>query len=217
MSLILKVDAQKFRRKLLDKISYNYRKAYPQIKKAIRGFVADELNQAYFAHPTVKSIEGGDLRAEFGLQFAQVKARAIYEALLKSLRVNLSSNKKDSLLNIRIEMARSDFQDILNLSEAYQTWTDAGGDTVKGEPLPWLEWLLLEGDSLVIADYRFSTAQLGRSNLPGIMVAGRGWRVPTEHSGTYQSNFITEILDKVGGEVDKKLWRIVRPVLTRTF
>lgn len=217
MSLILKVDSQKLRRKLAENISYNYRKAYPQIKKAIRRLVAEELENAYFKHPTVKSIEGGDLRAEFGLQFAQVKARAIYEALIKSLEVSLSSNKKDSLLNVKIEMARSDFQDVLNLDEAYQTWTDAGGDTVKGEPLPWLEWLLLEGDSLVVADYRFSTAQTGRSNLPGIMVAGKGWRVPTEHSGTYQQNFITEVLDEVGKEIDKKLWRIVRPVLTRTF
>lgn len=217
MSLFARFDAQKIRRKLIESVSYNYRKAYPRIKKAIRRLIAEELNDAYFSHPTVKSIEGGDLRAELGLQFAQVKSRAIYEALLKSLQVTLNSNKKDSLLNISIEMARSDFQDVLNLSEAYQVWTDAGGDTVKGEPLPWLEWLLLEGDSLVVADYRFSTSQLGRSNLPGIMVAGRGWRVPSEHSGTYQQNFITEILENVGKEVDKKLWRTVRPVLTQNF
>ena len=215
MSLFLKTSAQEFRKKIIESIKYNYRKVYPQIKKAVRSLVVDEFNTAYFSHPTVRSLQTGDLKAEFGLQFAPVKVFQIYEAFVKSLQVNIGADKTNSVLNMRIEMARSDFQDALRLDAAYQTWTDSAGQTVVGEPLPWLEWLITEGDNLIISDYRFSTRVTGRSNLPGIMVPGAGWRVPSEHSGTLEHNFLTEVFDKVREGVDKKLWRTVRLVLTR--
>lgn len=214
MSLILKTTSQKFRQRIIQDIKSKYRSLYPKLKKEIRALIVEEFNIAYFSHPTVLSLQNGDLRAELGLEFSRVKVYSIYEILRNTLKVNISSDVPNSMLNVRIEMAPSEFQEVLRSEAAQQVWTDARGEVVKGEPLPWLEWLLESGDSL-IADYHFSTKSVGRSSMEGIMLPGGSWRVPEQHSGTLQSNFLTEIFDKVREGVDKKLWRTVRRVLTR--
>lgn len=217
MSLVLRTTKQQFRQKVMENYRYNYRRLVPQIKKAVRSLINDELREAFFSHHTVISLQNGALRSQLGLQEPAVKLYEIFSALATSLDVRVKSNRQDHVLNLSIELGRSDFQDILRLSAAYQDWTGADGEGIRGEPLPWLEWLLEEGDNVIIADFRYSVIRTGRSNLPGIMIPGKGWRVPTEHSGTLTSNFITEILAVLGERMDKKLWAIVRRVLTQGY
>lgn len=92
----------------------------------------------------------------------------------------------------------ADFDDILALPEA-SYFTD------KQQLIPWLQWLIIEGDKVIVRDYDFSVRnnRFSRTGL-GIMVegAGRRWKVPAEFSGTVQNNFITRALRDADREIE---------------
>ena len=221
MRLFSNFSENKIRRKVEENLRANYRRSYPAIKRAIKRLVEEAIRNAFNDNQTVQDLRGAtDLVAQLGLTDNLQKVAAIRDALTKGLNISVSADK--GLLRIRLEVGQKDFSDILGLPAAYQEWTDATGTTEKGPPLPWLEWLLLEGDQPIITNSYFSKSQgTGRTGLPGTMAENRGgkkgWRVPPAYSGIASANFITDIFKKVQLEVSKKLWATVRPVLTRTF
>jgi len=65
--------------------------------------------------------------------------------------------------------------------------------TEKGQVLPWLDWLLVFGDTIEISEYEIKfQAGKGRS-ARAIMIADNAgsWRVPPEFSGTLNDNWLT--------------------------
>lgn len=219
--LLSNFSENKIRRKVEDNLRAQYRRSYPAIKRAIKNLIEQEVRAAFNRDDTVRALRGASpLVAELGLTDNLQKVAAIRDTLLKGLTINITADK--GLLRIRLEIGEGDFSDILSIAEAYQEWTNAAGTEEKGPPLPWLEWLLLEGDNNIIADHYFSTNNIGRTGLPGVMLPNKDggaqkWRVPPEHSGVSTNNFITDIFKVVAERVNKKLWATVRPVLTRDF
>jgi hypothetical protein len=83
-----------------------------------------------------------------------------------------------------------DFSDILAMMEA-------SVDTEKGQILPWLEFLLLRGDQIIISQYDIKMETgTGRSG-KAIMVKGsaKAWRVPPEYSGVAGDNWLTRYFE----------------------
>ena len=56
--------------------------------------------------------------------------------------------------------------------------------------LKWLDWLLFEGDRIIVGTFHFEGSSKGRSEL-GTMKTGGSFRVPPYYSGTANSNFVT--------------------------
>lgn len=216
MSLYGSFSNHKVKKQLLDKVRANYRKTYPAIKQAIKELVETELRKAFNKSDTVKALRNGKLVSELGLVDSIAKVAKIRDTLIKGMIINLSANKSDALIEIKLAIGEDDFSDILEIDAAFQEWTDAKGEEILGPPLPWLKWLLIQGDFNIVNYYFTKKSGVGRTGEKGIMVEKEGahWRVPPEHAGTIDENFITKIFKEVGVGVQKKLWQIVRPVLT---
>lgn len=200
----------------MDSIRSDYRKKYAAVKRAIKELVETELKKAFNKSDTVKALRNGELVSQLGLVNSIAKVAKIRDALIAGMTININTNKSTSLIEIKLAVGEEDFSDILEIEAAYQEWTDAKGEEILGPPLPWLSWLLIEGDFNITNYYFTKQRGVGRTGEKGIMVGKEGahWRVPPKHAGTRDGNFITEIFKSVSAGVDKKLWPIVRPVLT---
>jgi len=101
------------------------------------------------------------------------------------------------------QLIRADFSDVL--------YTDFAAvvDLARGYTLPWLEWLLLEGNKILVPNHSVVIGP-NRGSRTGyaVMREGRGsWKVPSEFSGTFRDNWITRAIDKGMGDVESLLDR----------
>jgi len=81
--------------------------------------------------------------------------------------------------------------------------------TEKGANLRWLEWLLKEGDRIVVIGYRYQPSEDGRAG-GGTMLSGSGFRVPPQFSGTVEDNFITRAFSGRSSELSQLLSGVFR-------
>lgn len=89
-----------------------------------------------------------------------------------------------------LNIVKSDYSALLGLDVASFT-------SENGFDIPWLEWLLLGGESMIIADYTFIGKKDPRWSRTGtgIMVhSQRGFHVDGQYAGTQQDNWITRAL-----------------------
>ena len=205
---------KKFKREIQQRIREQYRRILPKVRRKVKELFTTEFSRIFYENEVVRALIYGDLIQELGLEEPNQKVAAIKNAIINGLEITTSS--KDSI-SISIKMGDSFFADVLALEAAHQRWTDATGSVIKGPPLPWLEWLITEGDNFIIVDFHYSESITGRSGYAGVMRRGGRWRVPPEYSGTINDNFLTDIFKELGEVIEKKLWQTVRPVLTQDF
>lgn len=212
----------------------NIKESVPQINKLMRNALMQELNKKFTANvaqslvnsikddikllllktPEAQSLLSGELRGQFGIPFG-------YEDnFVKSIISTIADNIQLDFKPIRLVgttkidggftfyVARSDFKDILDLPQA-QIVTD------KNDILPWLEWLLLKGDKIIISDYSLYFAPRGSRSHSYIMIENHGefWKVPSEFAGTIKNNWITRALD----EKTKNISQIIANKLEKVF
>ncbi|MDA9779048.1 hypothetical protein N9D38_11445 [Rubripirellula sp.] len=153
-----------------------------RLENAIRNWVMDS--------DTIQSLMENkhfSLKAKFGL--TDVDAQQAVNDLTIAIGRCLRAEIRDSAKSIEVEFSfvRSDFSDLLSLSSSSFM-------TEKGKDIPWLNWLLTQGDRVVVADYRYIPADNGRSGY-GIMIGGKSFRVPPQFSGTPENNFVNRLFD----------------------
>lgn len=142
------------------------------------------------------------LDAHFGIPREQLASKL--ESLL-SIWANEISIKAEAvkflgdtfIMTYKIEAIRADWADVLS-SDAGVTW-NYSRNYPAGLRLPWLEWLLVSGDQLVIDGYTidfgdYPSPKPSRSG-KAIMRPKLSWRIPTGF-GPFNSdnNFITRAL-----------------------
>lgn len=219
MTLINKTNSRKFRQGLISQVRQRYRSVYPRIKSVLKDYFDQEMTKQFYANETVQSCINGVLRAELGLNVPEASLAVILQKMLSTLTINVSAPKDEkSILRITVQAVREDLEDLLGLAAGKQDWTDRRGTEIRGEPLPWLEWLLVEGGNVIISDYVVNkSGALGRSGMPALMEEkpGKFWKVPARFQGTRTDNFILDIVDKVEKALKKNLWQIVLPVLAQ--
>ena len=136
------------------------------------------------------------LNATFGLLPGQasVAINHIIKAVAGSIVINIKKFDKNYKGGINFYIQPEDFNNLLALNSGYIQNTD--------QALPWLDWLLLKGDSVIIVGYTYIPTRGGRSG-GGIMGAGSSWRVDPRFSGTANNNFITRALSGREREIQK--------------
>lgn len=186
------------------KIVDSYNQIYDNINSAIQKEIKSNLNKsitkirADIINLTIKALEdcpeiislkSGKLKIDFGLNYDPT-LEIIY-AIANSVDVkikntNIGKSGLQSLLTIYIQ--RSDFKNLLSLEVANVI-------TEKGVQLPWLEWLLLVGDAVLISEYgvKYGAFEASRSG-GGIMIPVGVFQVDSAFSGTADNNFITRAL-----------------------
>lgn len=181
-----------------DEINTAFQKALPSIDIAIKN-----RSRVFFeTSKEAQALINGPLDKHFGIPQgeASVRVGSIIQTIINNISTRLikvSVKGKSLTGGIEIGVLQSDFKDVLSNSEAVII-------TDNGEKLPWLEWLLLRGDNIIISDHvikfgNFNSSSFINSRSGGaIMIekAGGFWRVPPKYSGTIRKNWLTRsILD----------------------
>ena len=190
----LLIDAQNFFDNIYNKIS----ESIPEI---IINHIIDQ--------PEYDALISGTLQYEFGLPDPSARLQEIIETIrngsfVKYKPVSIKSSKLVG--EITIEMIKKDFSDLLSLGSSTLI-------TEKGDRLNWLQWLLLEGDSVIVSDYFFVLGPNNNSRTGfGIMkqFGGGFWRVPPEYAGSINNNWITRAINSAIGDIDTEINKLFK-------
>lgn len=181
-------------------IADEFNDALGKAGKAMETRIRSVVIKAITDQPEWYALNGGQLTEEFGLTDYVTKLNAILRIWVNSIVVTFDKFRPVGN-NLRgrweISMIKGDWNDVLSAAEATQL-------TSKSQQLPWLQWLLIEGDKVIIREY-----DVGYGNKPGraggkIMIKTRGrWRVPPQYAGTTNDNFVTRAIDSVSGAFEQ--------------
>lgn len=186
---------------------------FPKAIQAIEDDIKNSIDTIFVYSPEFKALtdNNGLLRFAFGLPQSDA-VDACYEiitALTNSLHVEFKrfsvSGGRTVKGGIRVYAFLADFSDILGLPTS-------STQTLKGERLDWLEWLLIEGDRVIIKDYDMVLGNFATSRSGGaIMTANNksAWRVPPQYSGTKNDNWITRALDDAATFVESLITNVI--------
>lgn len=214
-------------RKILSAFAYelNQRAGVSKLKSKLSIRARTLIGNAIMSQPEYDSLLHGKLYGEFGIPQANEKIRALLVQWLDEFQLQVFSWRVVGTRIVggfTINAVKADFSKVLSMPEAHQI-------TEKHELLPWLRWLLLEGDKIIIKEHYYARApgfekysRTGRgimlSELSGFAVSGwtgglvaGGWRVPPEYSGTLNNNWITRAI------LGKGRAQGIRPELRRLF
>jgi len=194
-------------------INVVFKETEKELKSKVFGAVAGYINKLLFRKKSsiIRDIKGlmpgwvqsqpemqelmyndggiGSLGAQLGLPVGTGPAavNAITVAMVNSISLDISKiNKRTLAGGITAKFMPATFVDLLSLPEGTIR-------TELGTELPWLNWLLTEGFSVIVVGYKFNFRRGGRSQ-GGYMTEGGIWRVPPKYAGTKDDNFITRAL-----------------------
>lgn len=176
------------------------RKALIMIKSELPAIVSS----AILNRPEYISLVSGNLRLEFGIPNANAKIATIINNWIDNISYMLYKPKLTGSrikASISVEAIKSDFSDVLQMSEAKVN------DALRGYELPWLEWLLLDGSKIIVPKHDVVFGPNPRSRTGGAVmkISSGGWKVPSEYAGTFSDNWITRAIDDSSPLIEKLL------------
>lgn len=152
--------------------------------------------------PEMESVRSGILRVDFGLYFdpSTEIANAVSDSIEVSIKTFTNANNKING-GVSISVQPSNFSNLKIPASVIIT--------EKGQELPWLDWLLLHGDSVIITNFGVSHREGGRSG-GAIMIPNiRPFRVNPAFSGVESDNFISRALNKNMAEIENRIWQTI--------
>ena len=188
-------------KKILDAIKAEINKIMISVVLVLQQNIKKSLEDKIKNSRTWQSLEEGKLRAEFGLpDDIATRLGEILEIWLRQIDVDYKTVTGTTTLKggITVGLLETDWNQVLSSDAAIIV-------TKYGTVLPWLEWLLIYGDKTIIQDYVVIMKPTPQSRSGMAIMAqqvGGQWRVPPEFSGTPDNNFITEILEGMGPEIE---------------
>ena len=184
-----------------EQVDKKMRKATPQINLRVGELIEARIR----ATPHVKSLISGQLQADFGLNIGE--AEEAIESLLfvvkRSVKVNLGIKNRGSLGNSAWSMSVSilpdGFSDILKGIGTYQS-------PRSGEFIPWMEWLLTKGTTVIYDDFfvakgEFRTSRSGFALMFPSGESGKMFRVDPNFAGTADDNFVVNTIASLLPEI----------------
>jgi len=170
-------------------------KAAINIQNEIKTLLANALRQ----EPEYQSLISGQLKAELGIPDSSYIDNIII-ALVNTLQFTKNSLivKNSGLAGgFKLTMIKSeDLGGVINN-------TLASIDSFGGK-VPWLEWLTLKGNEILVKDYKvqFGSSPYSRSGMAiMIQASGSSWRVPAQFTGTQNNNWITRAIERIENNV----------------
>lgn len=177
---------------------------------------------------TYKSLISGDLNHEFGFPKGEAKLMVdrVLDQLTNSVTVVPKLRRLKSGLTVAMQILvfqKKIDEDVFSGAYSNITYTtegtdfgDFGGMGSTVNRLPWLEWLLKEGNSYLVYDFVYlDKASKNSRSGRGIMKyeEGGAWKVPAEHSGTLRNNWLTRELYSHSAYLSKKYGEIINEVI----
>lgn len=192
--------ANKILESLLPEIDDYLKKALQNIRTSLPSLVREII----YNTPEYDSLVGGQLQYEFGIPDSSNPIETIIE--IWSNNIDITYNKPFISGNsikgfFSVSLIRSDFNDVLS--------NDAGFiiDNLRGYQLPWLEWLLLEGNKIIVPKQQvvFGPSKFSRTGYALMRPSNKSWRVPSQFAGTITDNWITRAIDNADSQINELL------------
>jgi len=181
----------------LDLINQKVSKNRRKIPAVLNPIIFD----AVYNCPEMDSVRSGKLKYDFGLDFDPTER--IASAVARSIKPTIGKFKYISgkiVGNIQVDVQPKDFLNLLALPSAIVV-------TEKGDELPWLDWLLTYGDTIITGNFGVKYTNAGRSG-GAVMVKGfSAFRVDPSFSGTEDDNFISRALNSKIPQLESALWQ----------
>jgi hypothetical protein len=179
-----------------DTISEAFRRSINPLKESI----SRALYNAITTEPEYQSLLSGKLQYEFGIPESAQKVNEIVKiwtdhVIVEVTPVTLAGyNLKGGFT---INMIQDDYSDVLSSSAAQIV------DETRSTVLPWLEWLLLNGNKIIVKNYEVQVgpSPYSRTGLAIMKPSKQNWRVPPEFSGTSSNNWVIRALDKLDNSI----------------
>ena len=163
------------------------------------------IETAITSQPEYSSLTGGILKDQFGLTNPTTKIDSLLDiwsninVTYKKPTISASQIKS----NLSIVAIKSDYSDALASAAAEQV-------TKKGQSLQWLDWLLNQGDRIIIKEYELVSGK-GRAGKVGMRKNVKGkWGVPSQFAGSPNNNWITRAIQSVSSIIDRTLAEALR-------
>ena len=171
--------------------------ALPKISTEIKILISESLRN----QPEYSSLMTGTLKAELGIADA-TSINSVIDALIETLAVQRNdikvTNKGLSGGFVLTMMKSDDMNGVI--------YTDpASVKDASGYSLPWLEWLLLKGNEILVKNYEVSyfSSPYSRSGMAIMIPSSSSWRVPPQFAGTENDNWTTRAINSVEDSVYK--------------
>lgn len=162
------------------------------------------LQNAIINTPEYASLLNGKLKYEFGIPDSNIKLDNLINAWIENIRYpymkpTIVGNKIKS--TFEVHAVRVDFAEVLYTDDALVI------DAIRGYNLPWLEWLLLEGNKTIISKQEvvIGPNKFSRTGNALMRNSNKSWKVPSEFSGTINNNWITRAIDGVESSIESLL------------
>jgi hypothetical protein len=175
------------------------------IKKELPSIVFNAISNT----PEYLSLISGKLKFEFGISDADIKVTNLLETWSKNIIYNYSP---PSITGNRIKSSfsanaiKADFSDVLGSD-------DAKVQDIGGYELPWLRWLLLEGNAVLVRkhDVLLGPNTRSRTGFAIMTNSNKDWSVPSEFAGTQSDNWITRAIENARPDIDNLLNKAFSP------
>lgn len=221
MRLRLQIEGlQKIRKKMLKEMVKKFNQAIRAAANEIKTNIQKITEKLMYRSTFFQELEKGELRGHFGIpeEAVQPVIRKIIEEIVSNIDVvvtNISTYQETKIRGgLQVVISKDGFQNLLDL-RAGKIQTEAG------EMLDWLEWVLTQGDTVIISGYEIAFAdeeELGRSGLAIMIPSHSGhWRVPPEFSGTINDNFITKEIIANLERYEEVVGRLINKYLKRIY
>lgn len=200
ISLSLLESNSQIKQNILDSIETILNQAMNKITNSLPDKIKNLVKDALRTEPEYQSLINGKLRLEFGIDNVS-NVDIVIDRLVNTLNITTNPVKKTNNTisgNISLTMMKSDdFNGVLSDSAAIVQ------DNARGYSLPWLQWLLLEGNNIIVKKYDVELGTYPGSRSGGaIMVSSnKSWRVPPEFVGTQRNNWTTRAISKIDDKI----------------
>lgn len=156
--------------------------------------------------PEYASLMGGQLQYEFGIPDPANKISQIIDIWTNNIFIQYNAPtiiSEKIKASFSVSLIKSDFSDVLSSDASFVF------DNLKGYQLPWLEWLLLEGNKTIIKNYDvvFGPNKNSRTGYAVMRNSNKSWKVPSEFAGTINDNWITRAIDGSEDQINELLER----------
>lgn len=180
-------------------------KAISIIKKDLPSIVSE----AIISEPEYSSLLSGQLKFELGIPNASSKISSLINMWISNMVIDYkppTSTNSSIRASFSAKLIRANFSDVLGIDEAYIN------DSLRGYSLPWLEWLLLDGNAIVVPNYEVVMGSNPRSRTGSAIMKGStsSWKVPDQFSGTISDNWITRAISNSQDKIQNLLERALK-------
>lgn len=187
------------------------KKTYAQVQASLQQIVQGMVRTEILASNTTRSLLGGKLQSDFGLESSQASSAVnkIIDYIANNIELNLKySYKGKDIALFTLDLLPLGIDALTELPQgSYRSSGKYGGGDVT-----WLTWLLTKGTTVVIGDFWVFPNPEGSTRSGSVMQKVSrnnpdGFRVDPAFAGVADNNFVTRALSPIIPKIQDKIFK----------